>query len=73
MFLCFLAKTEVSSTQHLGKDCWHTIEKHTQIGKKKIPCVQNHFQKQQVQSQIHLTRSFNMHKLMDKSLSTCLT
>lgn len=48
MFLCFLAKTEVSSTQHLGKDCWHTKEKHTRIGKKKIPCVQNYFQKQQV-------------------------
>jgi hypothetical protein len=39
MFLCFLAKTEVSSTQHLGKDCWHTIEKHSNWQEKNTLCT----------------------------------
>lgn len=61
MFLCFLAKTEVSLTQHLGKQTVGIERQNMQIGKKNTLCMK--FQKQYVQSQIHLTQSCYKHKL----------
>lgn len=64
MFLHFLAKTEVSLIQHLGKQDAGIERKNTRKLARKMPCVCNHFQKQQVQIQIHLIQSCNKHKLM---------
>lgn len=73
MFLCFLEKIELSLTQHLGKQVASIERQNTCKLARKIPCAGNHFQKQQVQIQIHLTQSYNKHKLMLKNVNTCLS
>lgn len=45
MFLCFLAKIEVSLTQHLGKLVAGIERQNTCKLARKMPCVCNRFQK----------------------------